>query len=57
MIAEFGLEAAVFQTAAKQNGCYASNLRAIACCPQKNCLQDLQTIPLLGRADALCLWV
>jgi hypothetical protein len=32
-------------------------IKAIACCPQKNCLQDLQAIPLLGRADALCLWV
>jgi hypothetical protein len=34
-------EEEVFQTAAEQNGCYASNLRAIACCVQKNCLQDL----------------
>ena len=55
--ADSAAPATVFQTAAEQNDCYASNLRAIGCCTQKNCLQELQTVRLLGRADALCLWV
>lgn len=33
--------AAVFQTAAEQNGCYALNLSAIGRCTQKRCLQEV----------------